>query len=421
MATAVLATLELVSPSAADHQRRVALIATSIAQAMDLPTTERHDLSIAALLHNIGAIAPNAGHGYGDRGEARRMGEVGHLLLSQSRPFEAIAEIVRYHESPWDDGDRAEDGEAVPFASHVVHLANKVERLIDPVRRILDQVDPIRERILNAAEQRYHPEAVLAFAESSLDDGFWLDLTKGDPETLLAERVTERYSKLTVDDLTDFAHLLGLIVDFSRDASGKQSFAVAATAAALGRYAGLEEARSRRLEVAGVLNSLGKLTVPQTVRDRRVPLSAEERNIVRSNIRQGSYALEETPGLRELGAWAADHDGEAGPEGYPFHLQGEAVSLEARIIAVANRFVALTEDRPYRPALSLDDAKQTLADYVECEMIDGELVAKLIANVEEIDNARKSAEAEDHRIYSRFRDLVMSGDHGPAMDAAAVA
>tara|TARA_B100000315_G_scaffold74023_1_gene67832 strand:- start:549 stop:1592 length:1044 start_codon:yes stop_codon:yes gene_type:complete len=347
------------------------------------------------------------------------MGEIGHLLLSQSKPFEAIAEIVRYHESPWDEGDNAAEGKAVPFASHVVHLANQVEQLIDPMTRIPDQVQSIRERILDAAERRYHPEAILAFVESSLDDGFWLDLTRGDPEALLAERVGERYCKLTVDDLTDFAHLLGLIVDFNRDALATHSFAVAA--AALGRYAGLEEARSRRLEVASYLNSLGKLTVPQTVRDRRIALNAEERDIVRSNIRQGSYALEETPGLRELGAWAADHDGEASPEGYPFHLQGDAVSLEARIMAVANRFVALTEDRPYRPALSLDDAKQTLEDYVECEMIDGELVAKMIENVEEIDNARKSAAAEDRGIHSRFRDLVMSDDHGPAMDATAVA
>ena len=45
----------------------------------------------------------------------------------------------------------------------------------------------------------------------------------------------------------------------------------------------------------------------------------------------------------------------------------------------------------------------------------------MIENVEEIDNARKSAAAEDRGIHSRFRDLVMSDDHGPAMDATAVA
>jgi HD-GYP domain-containing protein (c-di-GMP phosphodiesterase class II) len=70
--------------------------------------------------------------------------------------------------------------------------------------------------------------------------------------------------------------------------------------------------------------------------------------------------LEALPGMEEAATWVGAHHERPDGKGYPEMLGEKEIPLEARIIALADAYVALTSERPYRRALSDDDARQVL-------------------------------------------------------------
>lgn len=81
------------------------------------------------------------------------------------------------------------------------------------------------------------------------------------------------------------------------------------------------------------------------------------------------------PGFEEIAQIAAYHHEVPDGSGYPFHLKGEALSREARILRVADIFQALAQDRPYRSGLSADAIHAELARLVDAGKLDADIVA----------------------------------------------
>jgi HD-GYP domain-containing protein (c-di-GMP phosphodiesterase class II) len=110
------------------------------------------------------------------------------------------------------------------------------------------------------------------------------------------------------------------------------------------------------LELVAILHDIGKLAVPDTILDLPRPLNSRERAMVRSHTIHGAEILAEIAGLAHLAPFVrASHERWDGT-GYPDGLSGDAIPLGARIIAVCDAFHAMTEDRVYRRALSVEGA-----------------------------------------------------------------
>lgn len=129
---------------------------------------------------------------------------------------------------------------------------------------------------------------------------------------------------------------------------------------------------ARRLEVepvmrenilrAGLLHDVGKIGVPEGILNKPGALSAEEWAIMRSHPRQSYEILKEVPFYLETGIAevALQHHERWDGRGYPQALAGEQIRLEARILAVADAFDAMTSHRVYRKELSLEKAIEEL-------------------------------------------------------------
>lgn len=131
------------------------------------------------------------------------------------------------------------------------------------------------------------------------------------------------------------------------------SKAVAYYAATIARGLGLPEHEVERIEFAGLLHDIGKVSVPDAILKKNAPLTMDELEIIRASTVTGAEWLREVDGLEEVAAMVR-HQGERfDGGGYPDGLSDEAIPLGARILAVALRFSAMTKPRANRRAMSV--------------------------------------------------------------------
>ena len=134
----------------------------------------------------------------------------------------------------------------------------------------------------------------------------------------------------------------------------------------VGRYAeliagalGLGDARVERVRAAGVLHDIGKLGVADAVLKKPGALTDEEWAEMRLHPELGARILDHA-NLRDISAWVLAHHERIDGRGYPHGLAGAEIPLEARILAVADAYEAMTADRAYRAALGHDVAQEEL-------------------------------------------------------------
>ena len=130
----------------------------------------------------------------------------------------------------------------------------------------------------------------------------------------------------------------------------------------VGRYAraiaaGLElpQTAVERLALAGVLHDVGKIGVGDAVLQKPGPLDDEDWVLMRKHPELGARILAGAD-LPDIAEWVFAHHERVDGSGYPLGLQGEQIPLEARILAVAEAYEAMTSARPYSGAMSPEDA-----------------------------------------------------------------
>jgi diguanylate cyclase (GGDEF)-like protein/putative nucleotidyltransferase with HDIG domain len=128
----------------------------------------------------------------------------------------------------------------------------------------------------------------------------------------------------------------------------------------MARALALDEDRLEDLRIAARLHDIGKIAVPDTILAKPGPLDADEFRLVKTHATVGAELLSSW-GLPGPAAIIRQHHERVDGAGYPMGLHGDQISLEARIIHVADAFTAMTRDRPYRTALSEEDALAELA------------------------------------------------------------
>ncbi|HEX9800873.1 MAG TPA: HD-GYP domain-containing protein [Thermoanaerobaculia bacterium] len=134
----------------------------------------------------------------------------------------------------------------------------------------------------------------------------------------------------------------------------------------VGRRLGLDGRQLELLQIASTLHDVGKIGTPEPILNKPGPLDDEEWAAMRRHPEIGARLLSSLDGLQEAAPLVLHHqerwDGRTDGHfpGYPTGLAGEEIPLGARIIAVVDCFDAMTTDRPYRCALSDEQARDVL-------------------------------------------------------------
>lgn len=128
---------------------------------------------------------------------------------------------------------------------------------------------------------------------------------------------------------------------------------------------GLEADRRERLQVSSTMHDIGKIGIPDSILMKEGPLEDHEFEVMKRHPQIGYEILKDSPSpFVQMGAIIALHHHEKyNGTGYPLGLQGDEISLEARIAMVADVFDALITKRPYKEAWPI----QAAFDYIESE------------------------------------------------------
>jgi len=392
--------IDLMDSQIGNHHARVAYLSYQIAGELGLPIDDRRNLFMAGALHDIGAFSAAERKSL-QRFESEQPHQhaiAGAVLLAGFRPFQAIVPLVRYHHVPWQNGEGATfQGEPVPEEAQLLFLADRASVLIDDAQPVLRQVEKICNKIQKRAGTDFIPRHVEAFMHLARKEYIWLELVSHDLEAILRRKVRLDSVELDMDALIEFAQLLSRIIDFKSAFTATHSTGVATTAVALSTLLGFSHREQQMMKVAAFLHDLGKLAIPSELLEKEAKLTDEERDL---NI------LEMVEDLDLINAWGALHQERLNGSGYPFGRSDEDLSLGSRIMAVADVFTALTEDRPYRKGMAKEGALQVLRKMADDSELDKRVVTVLEEQFDTLNGLRADAQTRATREYEEFRAAI---------------
>lgn len=208
---------------------------------------------------------------------------------------------------------------------------------------------------------------VTALAESS-DEELGLELgavdyiTKPFNPAIVRARVRNHLSLVRVDELKasrlQIVQCLGKAAEYRDNETGMHILRMSHYSRLLAVAAGYSESAADDLLHAAPMHDVGKIGIPDAVLLKPGKLDADEWAIMQQHAQMGAEILgEHTSGLLRLASEIAlNHHEKWDGSGYPRGLAGEAIPHEARIVALADVFDALTSERPYKKAWPIEDA-----------------------------------------------------------------
>ena len=166
---------------------------------------------------------------------------------------------------------------------------------------------------------------------------------------------------------------------------------IGALSGVLARALGWRPLRVELLELAAPMHDVGKIGIPDRILLKAGPLTRRERDVMQSHTLIGHEILAGSRSeLLHLAATIAlSHHERLDGSGYPHHLGEEEIPQAARIVAVADVFDALVNDRCYRPALPLDEACMTMRAG-RGSQFDSTVLDALFANLDEVIAVQRS-------------------------------
>jgi putative two-component system response regulator len=199
---------------------------------------------------------------------------------------------------------------------------------------------------------------------------------------VLAEELKARVkSLLRVKEFTDELETvdsvlctLGLIVEGRDPYTEGHCERLARRAAELGRHLGLDQDSIVALRRGGYLHDLGKIAVPDAILKKGSDLTVREWEVMRQHPVTGENICKPLKSLRLVLPIIRHHHEHADGTGYPDRLRADEIPLLPRILQVVDVYDALCTTRPYKPALSHDQAAQTMREEARQGLWDAELV-----------------------------------------------
>jgi HD-GYP domain-containing protein (c-di-GMP phosphodiesterase class II) len=287
--------------------------------------------------------------------------EVGSMLAERLGLGPSAAEALYQNLERW-------DGKGTPkgLAGTEINIATRIAEVA--TQAVITNGQTLRKRRGGWLD----PDVVDAY-----DDNLVADLDEID--VWQATLDAEPQPWCAAHDLDELARTFADFVDLKSPYLFGHSTGVAALADEAARLLNLEDDERATLRRAALLHDLGRVAVPTAVWERPGPLRRADWEQVRLHPYQSERILARSPVLEPIAVLAALHHERLDGSGYPKQVKGGELSTAARILAAADCYQALTEDRPHRSAHSTAGAAELILGQVAGGRLDGLCVKAVLA------------------------------------------
>ena len=367
------------------HGQRVALIALRLLEGGDAASVDRSsrtDIVVAGLLHDVGisSVAYNLYERVRERERSllsrypavsdglfglppgaldeedtvrfvlSRHAGIGAGMIGPLKYSARVVSLIGKHHSPEPPIDLAHGCLAL---ADLLETATGEVATIDARRAVaLEVLDALRE-------QGRLPASLLDRARVLLgEDNLWTELASNERVTSALDACLELTTSL--DDLDAHMRLLAQIVDAQSPYMAGHTLEVTRLARRIGEHIGLEPEALEDLYFAGLIHGSGRLGISSAILEKSGGLSDDEFDTLYTYPDLTRHALAPLISLRPLIDAASTHREKLDGSGYPEGRVGADIPLVGRIFSVADTFIALVSDRPYRSGYSRSRALQII-------------------------------------------------------------
>lgn len=146
-------------------------------------------------------------------------------------------------------------------------------------------------------------------------------------------------------------------------------------------------------------HDLGKLAVPNSILEKPGKLTKRDFDVIKQHTYFTYTVLSNIGSLDLIAEWSALHHEKLDGSGYPFHIKADKINTGSRIIAVADVFTALFENRPYRNSMGRKQIKEILTSQAANNLLDKRIVDILLDNFKEIAASVKAKQKEAEELF----------------------
>jgi HD-GYP domain-containing protein (c-di-GMP phosphodiesterase class II) len=335
----------------------------------------------------LGATILARGRRFGQRYETVAC-EVGRDVAGSLHLPGEIVRSVNHSYERWNGGG-VPDGlvaEDIPPGSRLAEVAT-VATVFDTIGAAGMAVDAVRQQAGGILD----PHIADHFGQRS--DTLLGEVNAADPRDLLLDSEPDPVVCVPQSRLVDVAALFGDLADVKTPFTYGHARGVAALCRGAGKRLGMSRAQLVDLEVAALLHDIGAVGVSNTVWEKPGPLSDHEWEQVRMHPYHSERILAGSARLAPLAPLVGMHQERLDGSGYHRGCGSADISLAARVLAAADAYQAMRQDRPHRSALPPEQAKRCLVDEARAGRLDADAVNAVLEEAGHTAAARREVPA----------------------------
>ncbi len=406
------------------HNLRVAAISSLMAQNISYSKEFLKKVLVASVFHDIGILFQKQVEQkellFKESSEATEAIHIhaylGYELLRRFPKFKEIALGIRDHHRNYTEFLR--NPGKYSYVGQIIHLADRVDVFI--TNRIKSGWDfpkilfRLKEKLSVLKGRIFDPILVEILINRYFDkEAFWSYLYT-DREDYVEELILSLISNLDfsfkIKEVLQIVDMFGFIIDFKSPFTATHSSGVAQTAAHLASILGFSPEEVRKMKIAGFLHDIGKIYIPIEILEKPGKLTESEFFTMKSHVFHTYMILKSCIDDDDIVKWASYHHEKLNGKGYPFKLKAEEIPIGSRIMAVADIFTALTEDRPYKKGIPPEKTIQILEELTEEKALDKKVVYVLKKNLSSINISKEKIQKKARELYGRMRQIAYSGE-----------
>ncbi|MCT4688539.1 HD-GYP domain-containing protein [Vallitalea sp.] len=366
-----------------NHSKRVAYIANTIGERLNMNKKERFDLVACCVLHDNGVTEYMLKEAAITNTNKRKLvleNVKEHCIIGEENvtdyPFLTdVTNVIKYHHETYNGkGFFGKEKDEIPLMSQLIFLGDRLDNVFNLNNTDYPKICKINKYVKEQSGKLFSPIIVDTFLEVSKKSSFWLDLNNDFICNAISRTTPNINMTMSWEELEQVTKIFSLVIDNKSAFTLRHSQGLATKTETLGKYYKKDNIEILKLKIAANLHDLGKLAISNDIIDKNGKLDETEFYLIKQHSYFSRISLSSIDEFKDITEWACNHHEKLDGSGYPFGLTGDKLDFNSRLIMCLDIYQALMEERPYRKGLTHEKSMSILRNMVADGLIDGGIV-----------------------------------------------